>query len=67
MGIRVTFTTSVPPASMFYSNMMLFVYYIQLPVVSVGDTLSSQPWYFGNIGRTASEEKLARFRGTVSW
>jgi len=38
----------------------------QKPITERCDSLSSQPWYFGSIDREMSEEKLARFRGTVN-
>ena len=31
------------------------------------DPLRKEPWYFGNISRETAEQKLARFRGTVSY
>jgi len=44
-------------------HVMLLSVVMQLPIT--GDSLSNQPWYFGSMDRDESEQKLARFRGTV--
>ena len=34
--------------------------------LSQNESLNAQPWYFDNINRIASEQKLSRFCGTVN-